>query len=89
MNDPRCQMGDSPQCRNQAAGLFIVGDKCWPICEDDWLSLREQMHWETALLEDPLAACMFGNMGWEPFNPGPVRAAIDRRLIALGQGAFG
>jgi hypothetical protein len=70
-------------CRNQAAGLFIVGDQRWPICEDDWLDCFSHD------VPDPLAAHMVGGMGWEPLLPDPVRAAIDRRLVALGSGAFG
>lgn len=85
MNEPRCQVGE-PQCRNQAAGTFIVGVHRWTVCEDDWLSICDQVHWEVS---DPLAAFMDGDMGWEPLTPDPARAATDRRLAALAAGAFG
>lgn len=84
MNEPRCQVDKDPQCRNQAAGYMIVGEERLPICEDDWLDIFGPHD-----APDPLAAHVIGGIGWEPLLPDPERAAIDRRLIALGQGAFG
>lgn len=90
MNEPRCQImvTDDRQCRSQAAGFMVIGDKRWPICEDDWLEVEQPLVMGRDV-PDPLAAHMNGDWGWEPLIPDPVRVAIDRRLVALAQGAFG
>jgi hypothetical protein len=85
MNEPRCQMmHDDRQCRSQAAGYMIVGDQRWAVCEADWLDSCGPHEGP-----DPLAPHMFGGFGWEPLVPDPVRAAVARRVVALGEGVFG
>ena len=79
--------------RYALAGFMIVGDQRWAICEDDWLEIEHDLVCRASPgshdVPDPLAAHMDGDIGWEPLIPDPVRVAIDRRLAALAQGAFG